>query len=52
MQKSMLKFILRDSLSLARAVTKTTGLEMLSGNIKQNVAIVRFRKVLRMHKKP
>ena len=36
----MLKFILKDSLSPARPVTKHSSLEMLSDNIKQEVVMV------------
>ena len=40
MQGSMLKFTLKESLSLVRIVTKHSGLEMLSGHIKREFVIM------------
>ena len=45
MQKSMLKFILEDSPSLARAVTKYSGLDVLSGVIEKNHVMVKLFQV-------
>ena len=42
MQKGLLKFILKDSLSLARIVTKHSGLEILLCHIKQDIVMVNF----------
>ena len=43
MQRNMLRFTLKDSPSLARTVTKHSGLEVISGNIKLNVVLLLFQ---------